>query len=177
MSRKLIRFVVSVVLSVALPVSAADLLIKKDIVFEKSNAVFLQGGKIVQEKSALAADKGHCQLQKASGAAARLNHDLTLKITRMSSDFEKKQVALGLQNSDGTDLTLDCVIPELVSVDQLSATVLKKLFEDEDWKQRYNQMNPDEQAEAMKVFMARAANQMLDEEVGLILMGAAELKF
>lgn len=177
MSRKLIRFVLSAVLSVTLPVSAADLLIKKDIVFEKNDRVFVQGGKIMQEQSALVADKGHCQLQKAAGAAASLNHGLTLKINRMSSDFDKKQVALGLQNSDGSDLTLSCAIPELPSVEQLSAIVLKKVFEDEDWKQRYNQMAAAEQAEAMKVFMARAANQMLDEEFALILMGVAELKF
>lgn len=176
MKKKLISCLLSSLLGLALPASAADLLIKKDIAFEQAQQVFVQGGKIVSTQQALAANKGHCRIRKTPDAPARLTKDLILKITRMTSAFDQKQLSMALQNTDGSELTVSCAIPELPSVEQLSAIVLKKVFEDEDWKQRYNQMAAAEQAEAMKVFMARAANQMLDEEFALILMGVAELK-
>lgn len=161
----------------AAPVYAADLQIKKDIIFQNSDRVYVQGGKLAQKQTDLAADKGYCQIHKESTTQQSISAGAALAVSGMTSEFEKKKLTMTLQQGDGSGVTFLCEMPELPSVEKLSAIVLKNIYEDADWKQRYNQMAPNEQAEAMKIFMARAANQLLDEEFALIVMGIAELKF
>jgi hypothetical protein len=161
----------------AAPVYAADLQIKKDIVFQNGDRVYVQGGKVAQKQTDLAADKGYCQIHNASITQQSIPAGAVLAVSGMMSEFEAKKITMTLQQGDGSGVTFLCEMPELPSMEKLSAIVLKDIFEDADWKQRYNQMAANEQAEAMKIFMARAANQLLDEEFALIMMGIAELKF
>lgn len=161
----------------SLHVSAGSLDFQKALHFENRADIFIQEGKTFRSRNELNRDKGRCVLKAQSSGDHVIKQGASLPVNKIISQVEEQKVTLKLGGGAVKEYELFCEIPEFPSQDSLRAIVLKRIHEDKEWTQRYNQMDPQEQAESLRIFMARAANQILDEEFDFIMSGIATLKF
>lgn len=162
---------------ISLPAFAGSLIFKKDLHFENKAAVFIQGGKTFRSRNELNMEKGRCVLKTQSSGGSVIKQGTSLPVTQIISQVEIQEITLKLGGGVTKEYELFCEIPEFPSQESLRAIVLKKIHEDKEWTQRYNQMEAQQQAESLRIFMGRAANQILDEEFEFIMSGVANLEF
>jgi len=161
----------------SLPASAGNLNFKKALHFETKAEVFIQEGKTFRSRDELNMEKGRCVLKAKTSGDHVIKQGASLPVTQIISQVEVQKVTLKLGGGAVKEYELFCEIPEFPSQENLRAIVLKRIHEDKEWAQRYNQMDAQEQAESLRIFMGRAANQILDEEFDFIMSGIANLEF
>ncbi|MBL4607010.1 MAG: hypothetical protein JKY01_04185 [Pseudomonadales bacterium] len=156
---------------------AGNLTFKKNIDLENKSAVFIQNGKMFRSEQELDKEKGRCRLTAQSSGAKTIKKGTSLPVTRIISQVEVQKITIKLGGAASDEFELFCQIPEFPTQENLRGIVIKNIHEEKEWAQRYNQMKAEEKAESLRVFMARAANQILDEEFGFIMSGVAKLEF
>lgn len=150
---------------------------QREISFVGESQVYIQSGKIYRRFEEIDTSKGNCCLKAMFTGVENISNGASLAVEQIVSKLEIKQVTLKLGGTAQKRYELFCEIPEFPDQEKLRAIVLKKIHDDKEWTTRYNQMQSQEQANAIRVFMARAANQILDEEFDFIMTGVAQLNF
>ena len=161
----------------SLSVFAGELSFNKDLRFNNKVKVFIQQGKVFYSQNELDMEKGRCTLKSLSSGDHLIKQGASLVVTQVVSRVEVQQVILKLGGGATKEYELFCDIPEFPTQEKLRAIVLKKIHESKEWTQRYNQMEAREKGEALRMFMGRASNEILDEEFDFIMSGLAVLKF
>jgi|GEM_PF-1822115 len=172
-----LSFFLSLCFLFSLPASAGSLNFKKDLHFEAKAEVFIQEGKTYRSRSELNMEQGRCVLEAKTSGDHVIKQGASLPVTQIISQIEVQKVTLKLGGGAVKEYELFCEIPEFPSQENLRAIVLKRIHEDKEWTQRYNQMDDEEKAKSLRIFMGRAANQILDEEFDFIMSGIAYLEF
>ncbi|MBV1872879.1 MAG: hypothetical protein KUG83_10065 [Gammaproteobacteria bacterium] len=150
---------------------------KKDLDFKNKSTVYIQRNGVLYSDKELDAEKGYCQLTALSSTGEGIKAGASLPVTQIVSQVEVKKISMKLGGGASKEFELLCEMPEFPTQEKLRAIVLKNIQEDKEWTARYNKMEREEQAKALQIFMARAANQILDEEFDFIMSATAQLEF
>ena len=150
---------------------------KKELNFKNNFTVFIQQSKTFRSSHELDENKGHCRLNAMSTGDSVIKPGTSLPVIQISSQLEVKKISMKFGGGATKEFELSCDMPEFPSQEKLRAIVLKNIQDDKEWTVRYNQMEPQKQAESLRIFMARAANEILDDEFDLIMSGVAKLEF